>query len=218
MKMFAYEPDEFSIEALSKQNISIFAECFHPDTKLPPIKFSAIIMSHLLEHFCASDAIGVLKKVKEMLLNDGILLIEVPNTPMALFGKMRLNDSPHLTFWTTISLAKAMKAAGLDVLFVSSAGEKYLDWWKRAQEIATGKRPNRVETMVKRFKCIGKSILLSSLCPRFLTSAARILSRIIHSETIYEVLSLPDFDYGQDRVYIRAVGQSRSAKYNSPTN
>lgn len=207
MKMFAYEPDEFSVELLTKQDVSVFAESFHPHIKLPSIKFSAIVMSHLLEHFCVSDTLFVLKKVKEMLLNDGILLIEVPNTPMASFGKMRLNDSPHLTFWTTTSLEKAMSLAGMHVLFISTAGEKKIDWWKRVQETKQEIKPRRKDSF-RRVKALAKRILP----PRLLAVLSTAAKGPIRPKSTYEYLSSWDFQYGQDRVCIRAIGRPTSVK------
>jgi len=96
--MHAYEPDELSFGSLLKLGIEVYGKSFNPQIDLPPVKFSAIIMSHVLEHFSISDTIAVLNKVKSMLLGDGIFLCEVPNTPMSDYGKMRSDDSPHLTF------------------------------------------------------------------------------------------------------------------------
>ena len=196
LKMYAYEPDEFSIRNLLKLGIEVYGKSFNPQTELPPIKFSAIIMSHVLEHFSISDAIAVLKRVKSMLLDDGIFLCEVPNTPMSDYGKMRADDSPHLTFWTVTALQKAMLGAGMRPLFISTAGEKYKDWWEGKQKVNNGKL-----TTIKAIR----RIFLSPYCPNILFKIASYLNYILCHRTVYDVLSTPDFEYGRDRTCIRVV-------------
>lgn len=197
LKMYAYEPDKFSIDSLLKLGIEVYGKSFNPQIDLPPVKFSAIIMSHVLEHFSISDAIAVLKKVKSMLLDDGIFLCEVPNTPMNDYGKMRCDDSPHLTFWTVTALQKAMLGAGMRPLFMSTVGEKYKDCWERKQRVNNEK--------LITIKAILKRIFLSPYCPNILFNTASYLNYILYHKTVYDAISTPDFKYGQDRTCIRVV-------------
>lgn len=112
LKMYAYEPDEFSVGSLRKLGIEVYDKSFNPQIELPPIKFSAIIMSHVLEHFSMSDSIAVLRKVECMLLDDGIFLCEVPNTPMSGYGKRGCDDSPPLNILDCECLGKSNAECG----------------------------------------------------------------------------------------------------------
>ena len=197
LKMSAYEPDEFSIASLLKLGIEVYAKSFNPQIDLPPVKFSAIIMSHVLEHFSLSDAIPVLKKVRSMLLDDGIFLCEVPNTPMGDYGKMRCDDSPHLTFWTVTALQKAVLGAGMRPLFISTVGEKYKDWWEGKQKVNNGK--------LTTIKPILRRIFSSPCCPNILFKTASYLNYILYHKTVYDAISTLDFEYGRDHTCIRVV-------------
>ena len=197
LKMYAYEPDEFSIGCLLNFGVEAYGKSFNPQIDLPPVKFSAIIMSHVLEHFSISDALAVLKNVKSMLLDDGIFLCEVPNTPMTDYGKMRSDDSPHLTFWTVTALQKAMLGAGMRPLFISTVGEKYKDWWERKQSV-NNDQLTTIKAMLRRLSS-------SPFCPNILFKTASYLNYILYHKTVYDAISTPDFEYGQDRTCIRVV-------------
>ena len=197
LKMYAYEPDEFSIGDLRKLGVKVYGKSFNSQIELPPIKFSAIIMSHVLEHFSISDSIAVLKKIKDMLSDDGIFLCEVPNTPMGDYGKMRYDDAPHLTFWTVSALQKAIMTAGMRLLFTSTVGNKYEDWWKRKQ-ICINNKQGLIREIIKK-------VLLSQNCPEVLLNIARQLNSFVNRKTTYDSLAVPDFEYGSDRECIRIV-------------
>lgn len=196
MRMFAYEPDEFSIPYLHRLGVEVYELSFNPQIELPPVKLSAIIMSHVLEHFSATDSIAVLKTVRGILLDDGVFLCEVPNTPMLTFGKQRIDDTPHLTFWSIEALKRALVLAGLRPLYISTAGEKYKDWWDRAKLSTFSKNTG--------FRNILKKSLLKYNSQIFLRSIDRI-RYILQGKTPYNHLYSADFDYGKDRVYIRAI-------------
>jgi SAM-dependent methyltransferase len=193
LTMFAYEPDESSIAGLKELGVTVFPEDFTPQPPAPEAKFSCILMSHVLEHFSASDALGVLKKIKVMLAAKGVFLCEVPNAPMARYGHLRLDDSPHLTFWSKESLAKAMAAAGLKILFLDGAGEVYQDWYARmTTRPAGGHRP-------------GWKAAILNYCPRPVLDRLFVIYSWLKHKSVYDCLSANDFQYGEDRVYLRAV-------------
>jgi len=197
LKMYAYEPDEFSVGDLRKLGIEVYAKSFNPQIELPSIKFSAIVMSHVLEHFSISDSIAVLKKIKCILSDDGIFLCEVPSTSIGVYGKMRRDDSPHLTFWTVSALQKAIMTAGMRILFTSTAGTKYEDLWNNKQ----------IPVNIKQglFRGIIKKAFLSKKCPKVLLNTALQINSIVNRKTIYDLLAAPEFEYSSDRQYIRIV-------------
>ncbi|MFH1305673.1 MAG: methyltransferase domain-containing protein, partial [Candidatus Omnitrophota bacterium] len=171
---------------------------FNPQVVLPPLKYSAIIMSHVLEHFSMSDSMEVLKKVKCMLADDGIFLCEVPNVDIGYYGKRKPDDSPHLTFWTVTALQKAMVSVGMRPLFISTVGNKYEDWWKRKQTPLPNTKQGSVRKIIKK-------ILLSKKCPQTFLNVAKQLNSIVSHKTTYDFLAVPEFKYGSGREGIRIV-------------
>jgi 2-polyprenyl-3-methyl-5-hydroxy-6-metoxy-1,4-benzoquinol methylase len=196
LKMFAFEPDKHSFEYLKDAGVSVYRAAFNPDIQLPSQKFKVIIMSHVLEHFSGKEAIAVLKKIKEMLLDDGLFFCEVPNMPLSSFKEGRVNDAPHFSFWSQEALKQGLVMSGLDPVFLNSAGEKYQDWLKRssAQWLPSEKKNLKIKDMVKR------------LCPvRLRKHLSFFKNNIFSRKTVYNLLSSNEFAYGPERIYLRAI-------------
>jgi len=94
-------------------------------------KFDLIIMSHSLEHFHSSDTRNFILSLEEALTDEGLLFIEVPNNdfrlPSHCNGIERLNDTPHLQFFSGDSLRKTVEGlCGLQIEYLNSSG-RFLD-------------------------------------------------------------------------------------------
>jgi SAM-dependent methyltransferase len=94
-------------------------------------KFDLIIMSHSLEHFHSYDTRNFVLSLEEALADEGLLFIEVPNNdfrlPSHCNGVERLNDTPHLQFFSGDSLRKTVEGlCGLQVEYLNSSG-RFLD-------------------------------------------------------------------------------------------
>src|SRR5205814_10170100 len=91
----------------------------------PPLNFSVIVMSQVLEH--ALDPLDGLGRAGELLAEDGVLAVAVPNFagPYQLLGSRDpfLTPPMHLNFFTPRSMRLAMESAGLRVVKLASRSE-----------------------------------------------------------------------------------------------
>ena len=84
--------------------------------KTNPKKFDLISMIHVLEHL--PDPLGTLELIrKELLKDDGILLLEVPN-----FYAHESYELAHLACYTPHTLQQALRQAGYHVFFFQRHG------------------------------------------------------------------------------------------------
>ena len=87
-------------------------------------KFDVVLMSHVLEHFI--DINVAIENAKNLLKDNGILVIEVPNSKAKSFDTY-LEESPisdiprHLNFFTPKSLRKLLQDHNMEII-----DEKYL--------------------------------------------------------------------------------------------
>ena len=166
-------------------------------------------MSHLLEHFCGGDSIKVLRKVKDMLMDDGLFLCEVPNIPDEYYTH-RLDDSPYLTFWTTTSLRLPLESAGLIPIFMSTTNITFSDWVKRLNQTPNYMKrkvkellPNMVIKAIKQLRLITRSTkniaayYLSIYSPDIIFNLYKRLQFMILNKTAYDYLSNDNFSYGK---------------------
>lgn len=81
-------------------------------------KFNYVIFSHVVEHL--KNPIFVLKKIRQLLKKDGVLLIETPNFDSAAYrlfnNKFRLLDDPtHISLFTLDSMTRALRDNGFNI-------------------------------------------------------------------------------------------------------
>lgn len=95
-------------------------------------KFSAISMFDVLEHLAKPDE--ALKIVHELMEDDGMLYIYVPNWDSAarvLLGEENTHfiwGTHHLTYFTPVTLQKFLEAYGFEVVFWETQGLDLVDW------------------------------------------------------------------------------------------
>lgn len=89
-------------------------------------KFDIMLLSHSLEHFNKDGVSELLKDLYESIDDNGIIVIEVPNNDFRnkiyKDGIERINDTPHLQFFSIESLEYLFKNNGFEILFNNSAG------------------------------------------------------------------------------------------------
>ena len=90
------------------------------------IKFDLILLSHSLEHFNKDGVKDLLDDLQENLSEDGIIVIEVPNNDFRdkihKDGLERLQDTPHLQFFSIESLTQLFNNNGFETIFNNSTG------------------------------------------------------------------------------------------------
>jgi hypothetical protein len=101
-------------------------------------KFKLCLMSHVLEHYKTSEVCPLLKTLKSLLDDDGILVAEVPNVDLRIHSSFRFEDSPHLLFFSQESLGLLFEKNNWEVLFLNTVAEKYEDWWEHKKKLVNG--------------------------------------------------------------------------------
>ncbi len=86
-------------------------------------KYDLITSFHVIEHL--KDPINILGKLKDLLYDDGTIIIEVPNANDALLSIYNSESFSHFTYWschlylfTSFTLELLAKKAGLKVEFI----------------------------------------------------------------------------------------------------
>ena len=78
-------------------------------------KYNLITMLHVLEHIEVDEAIDLLKKINNSLTDDGVLLVEVPNSGNIFTGNLIwASDVTHKVKYTSKSLHQILLMAGFD--------------------------------------------------------------------------------------------------------
>jgi len=89
-------------------------------------KFDVILLSHSLEHFNKAGIDELLITLQSSLTDTGIVVIEVPNndfrTRIHREGVERVNDTPHLQFFSIESLNQIFITNGYEISFINSTG------------------------------------------------------------------------------------------------
>lgn len=123
------EPGEHWLPYYEKYNINKVADFF-------PFKanktYDIIVTSHWLEHIQHVE--NTLVGLGNMLEQEGLLMIEVPNTAHA-YWDLPVKDTPHIHFFTERSLSKFAAKAGFEVVDSGEFGILF-------EEHKAGKRPN----------------------------------------------------------------------------
>ena len=202
IRPFAIEPDVHSHPSLKALGIQIISSTFgkEPIPELEGKLFHGILMSHVLEHYNGCDVLDILKHIRKILADESVFLCEVPQEDLKRFLDVRYNDAPHLSFFTKEALIKAFEESGFDVLFVKSASKKIDDWWEDHLNSQNEDKPLRHQKL--------KNILKKSL-PSFIVKKVKRLSHQFTSPSYSELLSHDDFQYGDDRMYLRIVVKKR---------
>ena len=115
-KTYGVEPNKYAAEWAGK-NHDVYCgliEDYHTQTK-----FDLITSSHVIEH--VSDPLGFLIKLKSMLNENGILIIDTPNIDCLqykIFGKYwgGIHAPRHWTLFSVKTLQETARRAGLETL------------------------------------------------------------------------------------------------------
>lgn len=109
----AIEVDPIAIDYLKSK---IKPNNIYQDTARARGRYRLVVLSHILEH--VTNPVDFLASFKELLTQDGVVFIEVPNQDF----RYKLKDEPHLLFFSIDSLKYAVVAAGYKALCVDTCG------------------------------------------------------------------------------------------------
>lgn len=124
-KIWGVEPDEKARKVALKSLVNVFdGTVDNLPQAITEKKFDVVLMSHVLEHFI--DINTAIVNAKNLLKDNGILVIEVPNCNAKGFDtyleEWPISDVPrHLNFFTSKSLKKLLQQNNLEII-----DEKYL--------------------------------------------------------------------------------------------
>lgn len=203
-KCIAVEPDSFSQDSIRRAGGEAIEAVFsaEPLRELADRKFGLVIMSHVLEHYNASDLPAVLNNIRTLLSDEGIFLCEVPGVEVR--NQPGYEDTPHLSFFSETALRGILEKSGLEVIFCSGTGLKNIDAILAAQKVAD---INSRVTIKGRIRLALKAAVPETVY-KFIYRSFRKASLAAGSSAAggaYAQLSSPDFSYGPDRECIRCV-------------
>jgi hypothetical protein len=89
------------------------------------VLFKILLLSHSLEHIRKDDLIEFINQLKNIVAIEGICIIEVPNDDLRRPEvQQRLNDSPHLLFFSRESIERLFVKNGFDLIYLQIVGNK----------------------------------------------------------------------------------------------
>lgn len=206
LKYFAFEPD-LDLSSLLRDflEVHVFPHRFPSEpvagTLVEGRRFDLVLMSHVLEHFNGTDAVAVLKNVRDLVAEDGILLCEVPCCDWRQQDQVMGNDPSHLSLFSIDSLRVALIEAGFKVEFLDTCSQTY-ESWRNALAGGEGaaSEAGRDNAAGSRLRSLYDSLPVA--LPRRLVE--RLYSFMIPDHSARLLLS-DDFEYGGDRTCLRAV-------------
>ncbi len=206
LQPFACEPDPSARRFLQDaMRVHVLPQSFSADPSVHELVdgrvFHLVLMSHVVEHFNGQEVIAVLKNVRRLLADDGLLVCEVPHCDLRRHAERRMNDTPHLAFFSVESLRAALVHAGFSVKFLQTCSQLYDVWW--SDETADGPcaAPPLAEPRLRRLAKRGYRALHSRL-PR---SVRNRLDALRWSARLDALCRSDELSYGGDRTCLRAV-------------
>src|SRR4051794_19640942 len=124
----AVEWDDESVRRL-KQSSHVRAVYHSVDKARGP--YGLVVLSHVLEH--VPDPGALLRAIRERLLPQGLLLIEVPNED----DRFKESNEPHLCFFAAATLARLVERCGFRVVRQNTFGlpaPQVAQWWRSIAE------------------------------------------------------------------------------------
>jgi SAM-dependent methyltransferase len=100
---------------------------------LPSEKYDCILLMEIIEHIPVADGEKILRKCRELLNPDGILVISSPN-PKKHIGQMLTNPDAHIFEYSLPEMETLLKKHNFEV--IDKAG-----WFGRGKYISQGLTP-----------------------------------------------------------------------------
>ena len=159
-----------------------------------------ILMSHSLEHFDIDEFNNLFLNIHRVLVDDGIVIIEVPHE---LGYENRVNDTPHISFFSPESLKKLVGKyeSEFELCFIDTVGPLLSEANKSKIKFYKNINHNKVN-LISQLKSLIKKIVLNFGLYDFYRMSK-------HMVKIDEFFSASDFKYGGDRANIRCVLKKR---------
>jgi 2-polyprenyl-3-methyl-5-hydroxy-6-metoxy-1,4-benzoquinol methylase len=128
--VYGIDPSEHACKVAEKRGIKVFCGEL-TDAKYPDKFFDVIVMAHSLEHIY--NPVETLHEVHRILKDDGLLIIDVPNTEsydIKIYGKYHPNwNLPfHLWHFNKSNLIQILNASGFKIKYFKYRLPKLLDW------------------------------------------------------------------------------------------
>jgi SAM-dependent methyltransferase len=94
--------------------------------------FDLIIMSHVLEHFPKEEMVSRLAKIRQLLKDDGKIVIMVPNAQSNTGAYWAYEDFTHHYLFTSGSIYYVLKASGFSkIIFIDTDCTEGLEFTKK---------------------------------------------------------------------------------------
>lgn len=115
--VFGVDIEHSAIKQCTKNNLNVKELDLENIDNPFYFKFDVIILSHIIEHIPKSEIINTLSFIRKyFLLENGMLLISVPNAQSNTNAYWAYEDWTHTTLFTTGSLYYVLKSAGFNTI------------------------------------------------------------------------------------------------------
>lgn len=211
-----------SVRKILKNNVKLFAveenndakefyeEVFGGITVLNNLsmlqeKIDIILMSHSLEHFDIDEIPDLFDSAYNILSNNGIVIIEVPQSDLRndFLVNRRFNDTPHLSFFSLESLRNLALRSRFELCFINTAGQLINIVLGKNADMPTGGCLQGVKEKLKRAIKPAKKIL------NFFRIDDALKEFSLKSKCENDFYNNSNFKYGGDRDLIRCVLRKR---------
>ncbi len=159
---------------------------------LPSDYFDVILLSHVLEHYNSIDLESILRAIKLLLKENGLILIELPNSDFVNYIDKRFNDAPHLSFFSISSLKYILEKCGFDLIFLNTCCELNEERYYNTKSNNAVDKKKGIKARTKDF--------IKKLVPNHYNIRFQKIKRIN-----IKLLKSSDFNYSGDRECIRAL-------------
>lgn len=138
------------------------------------------LLSHCLEHYKLSWLKNSLLELKNLVSEEGILIIEVPHVDFRNNENNRFEDSPHCLFFSKDSLRELFEKNGWEVLFINTVDMLYEEYFSLNLKIEKiGYFRNIFNKIDHKLQMKGIYLFAKSLNPNFKYGGNRVGLRMI---------------------------------------
>lgn len=164
--------------------------------------FDVVLMSHVLEHCNGCDVLSVLRNVRKLVADGGVLVLEVPNDDFTKDLPQRTNDAPHLSFFSPQALRRALERAGWEIL-LSEVGEV-----RRGPLLRKGGRVSRRQASVGSMHRRLRRMAVENVVPRWFYCT--LVKLWLAGRSLGSIWRDSNFKYGVDKTCMRVVARPSS--------
>jgi SAM-dependent methyltransferase len=167
-------------------------------------EIDVVLMSHSLEHFDIDDMRSLFQDIYDVLGENGIVIIEVPHDDLRdeNYSKERINDTPHLSFFSLESLRRLIDKLEFELCFINTVGELLNVSYPKDNNPIRIQAKTHTKNGMGKLKSVKNPIKKAAIYVGLFEFLSKIYARLICYNPFYENIN---FTYGGPRSLIRCV-------------